>query len=305
MTRFRRIVLAGGTGFLGRAILPRLMELADEVVTLTRGPASVDGRERRVTWDARTAGPWVTEIDGADAIINLVGRTVDCRKTPANRKVILDSRIDSVRALAAAVQKSNQPPRVWVQASTAHIHGDTNDEILGDDAPIGTGFAPQVGLAWEAAINHADLPHTRRVLLRTTFVLGRRGGPPIKLKRLAKLGLGGTVGNGRQWISWIHEEDFAAIVTRALTDDSMHGHYLVTAPEPVTNATFMRDLRRAVHRPWSPPTPAPLVHLGAWLMNTDPELALLGRRCVPTRLLGEGFHFDHPTLPEALKSLLT
>ena len=304
MARFRKIVLAGGSGFLGQALLPHLLDAADEVVVLTRGKPAEKSRVRYVTWDAVNAGPWETELAGAEAIVNLVGRTVDCRKTPANKKVILESRVNSVRALAAAVQKAPAPPAVWVQAATAHIHGDTGDEILGDDAPVGTGFAPQVGRAWESALNEADLPYTRRVLLRMTFVLGRNGGPLRTLARLAKLCLGGTVGSGRQWMSWIHEDDVAAIVLRALGDPTMHGHYLVTAPEPVTNRDFMHELRTAVHRPWSPPTPAVMVRVGARLMNTDPELALLGRRCVPSRLLGEGFHFAHPTLAESLRDLL-
>lgn len=302
---YRKIILAGGSGFLGRAMLPTLLDVADEIITLTRSPAVVDGRERRINWDAKSAGDWEREIDGADAIINLVGRTVDCRKTPANKKVILESRVHSVRALAAAVQLSKRPPKVWVQAATAHIFGDTGDEILDDNAPIGSGFAPQVGLAWEAATNDAPLPHTRRVLLRMTFVLGREGGPLKILARLARLGLGGTVGSGRQWISWIHEADVAAIVLRALIDPTMSGTYVVTAPGPVTNRDFMAALRHTVHRPWSPPTPAPLVRLGSAILRTDPELALLGRRCVPSRLLSEGYVFKHPDLSNAFDDLLT
>jgi uncharacterized protein (TIGR01777 family) len=300
-----RVVVAGGSGFLGTSLIPSLLDRFDDVVVLTRGPARVDGRVRSVSWDARTAGPWAREVDGAGAVVNLVGRTVDCRKTPANKRVILESRVDSVRALAEAADRAANPPAVWVQSATAHIFGDTDSEILDESSPIGTGFAPTVGTAWEKAFDEADLPRTRRVTLRISFVLGREGGALRTLARLARFGLGGATGSGRQYISWIHATDLNRIILRAIDDPSMHGVYVVTAPNPVRNAQFMRLLRKAVHRPWSPPVPAFVVRLGAWLMRTDPELALLGRRCVPTRLLREGFRFEFPELEGALKQLLS
>jgi hypothetical protein len=259
---------------------------------------------RSVNWDARTVGPWAREVDGAAAVVNLVGRTVDCRKTAANKKVILESRVDSVRALAEAVGQAANPPAVWVQSATAHIFGDTGDEILDESSPIGTGFAPVVGTAWEEAFDTPRLPHTRRVTLRISFVLGREGGALRTLARLARLGLGGATGTGRQYMSWIHVADLNRIILRAIDDPSMRGVYVVTAPSPVRNAEFMRLLRKAVHRPWSPPVPGAVVRMGAWLLRTDPELALLGRRCVPTRLLREGFRFEFPELEGALSQLL-
>jgi uncharacterized protein (TIGR01777 family) len=244
-------------------------------------------------------------VDGAGAVINFVGRTVDCRKTPANKKAILDSRVDSVRVLAEAVDRAAGKLAVWVQSATAHIFGDTRDEVLDESSPIGTGFAPTVGRAWEKAFDEARLPDTRRVTLRISFVLGRGGGALRTLARLARLGLGGATGDGRQYISWIHAADLNRIILRAIDDASMHGVYVVTAPNPVRNAEFMRLLREAVHRPWSPPVPEPIVRLGSWLLRTDPELALLGRRCVPTRLLREGFQFEFPELEGALADLLS
>lgn len=299
------MVVAGGSGFLGRSLIPSLLDRFEDVVVLTRGPARVDSRVRHLNWDARTVGTWAGEVNGAAAVINLVGRTVDCRKTPANRKVILESRVDSVRALAEAVRRAASPPAAWVQSATAHIFGDTGDELLDESAPIGTGFAPTVGVAWEKAFDEPDLPRTRRVTLRISFVLGRGGGALRTLARLARLGLGGATGAGRQWMSWIHEADLNRIILRAIDDPSMKGVYVVTAPGAVRNAEFMRLLRRAVRRPWSPPVPEPVVRVGAWLMRTDPELALLGRRCVPTRLLKEGFRFDFPELGPALDELLS
>jgi uncharacterized protein (TIGR01777 family) len=219
--------------------------------------------------------------------------------------VILESRVDSVRVLADAVGRAADPPAVWVQSATAHIFGDTADEILDESSPIGTGFAPVVGTAWEKAFDEADLPRTRRVTLRISFVLGREGGALRTLARLARFGLGGSTGTGRQYMSWIHIADLNRIILRALGDPSMHGVYVVTAPNPVRNAEFMRLLRKAVHRPWSPPVPETLVRVGAWMMRTDSELALLGRRCVPTRLLREGFRFEFPELEGALQDLLS
>lgn len=300
-----RIVIAGGSGFIGSALTPKLLAAGYDVTVLTRGPAREDGRLRHVQWDARTVGPWASELDGAAGIVNLVGRSVDCRKTAANRKVILESRVDSVRALGTACRQVDRVPGVWVQAGTAHIWGDPpGDTVVTDDSPLGSGFAPDVGRAWEAALRESAPPEFRSVVLRISFVLGRQGGPLRTLAGLAKWFLGGAAGSGRQWISWIHEEDLVAIVLRALGDAQMSGPYLVTAPNPVTNAEFMRELRRALGRPWSPPVPGLIVRLGAWMMRTDPELALLGRRCVPTKLLAAGATFRFPSLGAAISDLL-
>jgi uncharacterized protein (TIGR01777 family) len=299
-----RVILAGGSGFIGSALAPILVANGYEPVILSRQRSITDGSIRHVQWDARTSGPWAAELDGAAAIINLVGRSVDCRKTESNRREILESRVDSVRALATACAGCQRPPPVWIQTATAHIYGDTGDELLDESSPIGQGFAPTVGVAWEKSLTDAHLPGCRQVILRISFVLGRHGGALRTLSRLARFFLGGSTGTGRQYISWIHEADLQAILLRALTDADMHGVYVVTAPNPVTNAQFMRELRRAVGRPWSPPVSAPIVRLGARLLGTDPELALLGRRCVPTRLVREGFAFRFAELGEALGDLV-
>jgi hypothetical protein len=301
-----RIMIAGGSGFIGTALTPRLLDAGYDVTVLTRGPSRQAGRVRHAQWDGRSPGAWAAELDGAAGIVNLVGRSVDCRKTAANRKVILESRVDSVRALGAACRQVSQPPPVWVQAGTAHIYGDPpGDQIVTDDSPLGTGFAPDVGRAWEGALRESAPPGCRTVVLRISFVLGRHGGPLRTLAGLAKWFLGGAAGSGRQWISWIHEEDLIAIILRALSDPAMSGPYLTTAPEPVTNAEFMRELRQELGRPWSPPVPSPIVRLGAWMMRTDPELALLGRRCVPAKLLAAGMTFQFPSLGAALADLLS
>jgi uncharacterized protein (TIGR01777 family) len=300
-----RVVIAGGAGFLGRSLTRELAPFCQEVVILTRGQPQAEGNVRHVHWDARTLGPWATELEGATAVVNYVGRTVNCRKTPENKRVILESRVNSVHALGAAMKTCTRPPPVWVQSATAHIYGDTGDELLDESSPIGTGFAPDVGAAWERALAEEALPRCRQVVLRISFVVGRGGGALQTLSRLTKWGLGGTTGTGRQWMSWVHESDLNAVVLRAIQDESMSGVYVVTSPNPVTNAEFMRLLRRSLHRPWSPRVPEPMVRLGAWMMRTDPELALLGRRCVPTRLTKEGFVFKYPSLDVALLQLFS
>lgn len=307
-----RIILAGGTGFIGAALTPVLLDAGYDVTILTRDAApraQADGsldaaRIRHVQWDARTLGDWARELDGATAIVNLVGKSVDCRKTDLNKRIILQSRVNSVRVLGEACRLCQHPPTAWVQTSTAHIYGDTGDELLDESSPIGTGFAPDVGVAWEQALRESTPPQCRTVILRISFVLGRNGGPLHTLTRLARWFLGGRAGSGRQWISWIHEADLQAIILQAIADERMSGVYVVTSPNPVTNAEFMATLRKAVHRPWSPPVPAPIVRLGAWILRTDPELALLGRRCGPTRLLREGQEFQFPELTVAIKDLL-
>lgn len=304
----KKIILAGGSGFLGQALSAFLIQRNYTPIILTRGPSqpATATSPQHIHWDATsTSGDWPHCLQGAHALINCVGRSVNCRKTPANKKEILHSRIDATRALTQAWQRATDPPKNWVQFSTAHIYGDTHDEVLDESSPTGVGFAPDVGRAWEKALDDADLKDTRRVILRISFVLGIGQNSALRiLARLTRLGLGGHTGSGRQWMSWLHLADFCHIILRALENPTMSGLYVATAPSPVSNKEFMRELRRTLHRPWSPPVPKPAVYLGALLLRTDPELALYGRRCVPTRLLNEGFQFQFPTLREALNNLL-
>lgn len=307
----RRCVLAGGSGFLGTSLAAALLARGDRPEVLSRGPrpAGLDERIGWHRWDGRALGDWAAVLDGAAGLVNFTGRTVDCRKTPENVAAILDSRVDSCRVLGEACAASAQPPPVWVQASTAHIVGDPIplDTVCDEATPPGPldEMAPRVGIAWEQAFDAARLPSQRGVALRISFVIGPGGGALEKLVRFARLGLGGTVGPGTQWMSWIHHADLDRLILRCLDDAQMTGVYMATAPEPVTNRAFMAALRAAHHRPWSPPAPTPGVKLfSRFVLNTDADLALKGRRCVPTRLVEEaGFSFDHPEIGEALRSL--
>jgi uncharacterized protein (TIGR01777 family) len=300
----KRIIIAGGTGFIGRAVARELASRGADVVTLTRRPESSPAVGRHVAWDGRTPGAWTRELDGADAVINLAGKNVNCRYTPAVLAEIDESRVNAVTVINTAIARAKHPPRVLIQAATTAIYGDTGDRWLDESAPPGYGVPPLTALKWEHAFATHPTPHTRRMTLRISFVLGRDGGALSMLSRLAKCFLGGAVGTGRQYISWIHIDDLVSLVIRAIEDESMSGLYNVATPNPLTNANFMRELRHAHGRPWCPPTPAPLVRLGCFILRTEPVLALTGRRVLPKRLDGMGFEFRYPELRAALADIV-
>ena len=298
-----KIVLAGGSGSLGRRIAADLSPRGHEVVILSRSPQSA-APYRQVAWDGATVGPWAPELEGA-AIINLAGALVDRRPTPANIELLKRSRVEPIRALASAAGTLTTPPAVWIQASTLAIYGDGGESILDESSPPADGPPQMAGVAraWEAAAG--EVSTGRQVVMRTGIVLDRDSPAMNRLTGLVRWGLGGRIADGRQWVSWIHITDFLAVVRRALEDDSFSGVVHVTSPNPVRNAELMATLRKVLHRPAAQPTPAALVRLGAVVLRSDPALALTGRRCVPTRLLDAGFTFAYPTLDEALAELLS
>ena len=300
----KRIIIAGGTGFIGRAIARELARRGADVVILTRHPDPSPSIGRHVRWDGTTLGEWTREIDGADAVVNLAGKNVNCRYTPKALAEVDESRVNAVVAMNTAIAQSRNPPRVLIQAATTAIYGDTGDRWLDETTPPGYGVPPLTALKWEHAFATHPTPHTRRVTLRISFVLGRDGGALSMLSMLTKCFLGGAVGSGRQYISWIHIDDLVSLVVRAIEDESISGIYNVATPNPVTNAQFMRALRHAHGRPWSPPTPAPLVRLGCFVMRTEPVLALTGRRVLPKRLAEMGFAFRFPELADALTDIV-
>jgi uncharacterized protein (TIGR01777 family) len=299
-----RIVIAGGTGFLGQSLARHLVDAGCEVVVISRGGVAKDPRWLSVQWDARTLGDWARHLEGASALVNLAGRTVDCVKTPDHCDEILRSRVESTKVLGQALQHIQTLPRVWVQMATAHRYGDPPDVVCDEDAAFGYGLAPFVGGAWEQAYSLAVPAGMRQVILRTSFVLGRNGGALRRLATLVRWGLGGKVGTGRQGVSWIHEQDMNRLFARAIADGSMCGAYLATAPKPVSNATFMLELRKILRVPIGLPAAGWMVRIAAPLiLRTDPELALYGRYCVSRRLREEGFEFRFPDLGSALQDL--
>jgi uncharacterized protein len=275
-----------------------------EVVILSRRPYS--GPWRVVRWDGRDLGGWSREVDGCDVVVNLAGRSVNCRYTPQNRRQILDSRVASTRAVGLAIAQARDPPRVWLQASTATIYAHRfdapNDEKTGiiggqePDAPQTWRFSIDVATAWEAAAASASLGRTRLVLLRSAIVMSPdHGGPFDLLYRLVRLGLGGAAGDGRQFVSWIHHVDFARALTWLIEHDQLAGPVNVSSPEPLPNADFMREIRRGAHASIGLAAPSWMLEIAALFLRTETELILKSRRVVPGRLVESGFEFVFPT----------
>lgn len=295
-----KILIAGGSGTLGRRIAADLAGAGNEIVILTRAPRD-NVPFRQVSWDGRSVGSWATELEDA-VLINLAGELVDRRPTRANVELLRRSRVEPTHALVLASQQCSRPPAVWLQASTTAIYGDAGDAVVTEDSSIPPGPPQMPGVArpWEEAARDANT--LRQIFFRMSLVLDT--GTPLldRVSRIVKLGLGGRIANGRQWVSWIHVQDMLRALRFVLTND-LNGLVNVTSPEPVQNETLMAELRRHLNRPWSPPVPAALVRLGALIMGSDPALALTGRRCIPARLSEAGFQFRFPGLTDALDDL--
>ncbi len=287
-----------------------------EVVVISRSlPAPREAAPwRTVAWDGQTMGQWAAEIEGADVVINLAGRNVNCRYTAENRLQIMESRVKSARVVGLAIERCQKPPRLWLQASTAtiysHRYDAANDEATGiiggnePDAPSGWRFSIEVAQAWEAAALLATTPATRRVLLRSAVVMSPdRGGIFDVLLGLVRRGLGGTSGDGRQFVSWIHEKDFVAAIDWLIVHEEMSGAVILAAPNPLPNADFMRILRAAWGARIGLPATKWMLSLGAFAMRTETELVLKSRRVRPGRLLDSGFTFSFPGWEEAAADL--
>jgi uncharacterized protein (TIGR01777 family) len=307
-----KIVIAGGTGNVGR-VLARALG-GHEIVVLGRHTASTDGA-RVVKWDGRTVGAWAGELDSAGAVINLAGRSVNCRYTAKNLTEMFASRVDSTRAVGLAIERAARPPRTWLQMSTATIYAHSfdmpNDEAAGriggsePDAPGYWRFSIEIAKAWERAQQDANTPRTRKVALRTAMVMSPdRGGIFDVLFRMARLGLGGAIAGGRQYVSWIHERDFARAVEVLLEREDLEGPVNLASPNPLPQRDFMAGLRRAAGRRAHLPAAAWMAEVGAFFLRSDTELLLKSRRVVPGRLLGGGFAFGFPEWPGAAEDLV-
>ena len=306
----RRLIFAGGSGFLGQALAKHFHALGWEVVVLTRTPQA-NRAAREVRWDAESLDEWTRELEGAAAVVNLTGRTVDCRYNEANRRAILDSRVNSTRVIGQAIARCTQPPHVWLNASSAtlyrHTFAQAWDESGTDFAPtaeVKDAFSVEVILAWEKALNEAVTPGTRKVAMRTTMVLGlaRNSVFPV-LRRLARFGLGGRMGSGEQFVSWLHETDFLRAVEFLIAHEEMSGAVNFASPNPVPNHELMCAFRELVGMPIGLPATRWMLEVGAFFLRTETELILKSRRVVPGRLLNAGFEFRFPELRGALAEL--
>ncbi len=308
-----KIVIPGGSGHLGSILRRALTQEGHEVVTLGRSGRRAAGSGRVVLWDGRTIGPWTGELAGADVVINLAGRSVNCRYGRRNRAEILKSRFDSTRVIGEAIARSVWPPRLWLQASTAtiyaHRYDAPNDEngILGGNEPDALDrwrFSIDVAKAWEQAFDEADTPLTRKVKLRSAIVMSPdRGGAFDVLLSLVRHGLGGRAGDGRQYVAWIHYRDFVAAIRWISSHEELAGIINIAAPQPLPNAEFMAALREASGIRFGLPAARWMLEIGALLMRTETELILKSRRVIPGRLLQSGFSFEYPTWPEAARDL--
>ena len=306
----KRIIIAGGSGFLGQALAAHFLNTKWDVVTLTRSPGQPGLAGRKVAWDARTVGAWQKELDGATAVINLTGKSVNCRYNTRNEREILDSRVDSTRVLAQAIGRCDEPPPVWLNASTAtiyrHTFGDPWDESgeTGATAEAKDRFSIEVALAWEQALNETATPRTRKVAMRMAMVLGlgKNSVFPM-LRRLAKFGLGGKMANGRQFVSWIHEADYCRAVDWLISHTDLEGPVNLAAPNPVPNREMMDTLRQVCGARFGLPATNWMLEVGAFLLRTETELIIKSRRVVPRGLLASGFGFQFPTIRGAFEDL--
>jgi uncharacterized protein (TIGR01777 family) len=307
-----KIVIPGGSGQVGTVLARAFHRRGHEVVVLSRKPANAAWR--MVEWDGETLGDWVSEFEGTDAVINLAGQSVNCRYHDHNRRVIKDSRLKSTKVVGDAIAQAWKPPGVWLQASTAtiyaHRYDAPNDEATGfiggsePNAPDTWRFSIDVATEWERALNQAPTPVTRKVLMRSAIVMNPDPGSPFDmLLRLVRFGLGGQSGDGKQYVSWIHDQDFVRAVLWLIEREEFAGPVNLASPNPLTNAEFMSALRSAWGMPFGLPATEWMLEIGAVVLRTETELILKSRRVIPTRLLQSGFDFQFPAWPDAARDL--
>lgn len=300
----KKVVIAGGNGFVGGVLADHLSNNC-QVIILSRNAAAEKANIRTVKWNARDLGEWVDEIDGADAIINLTGKNVNCRYTSANKTEILESRTLSTKVLGQAVNAMRKRPRVWLQMSSSTIYRHAEDKPMDETfGEIGDDFSMNVCKAWEKVFNELEMNGVRRVIMRTSIVMGKGGGALPAMINLVKTGLGGRQGSGNQMVSWIHEKDVVAIVDWFLYGSSS-GIYNIVAPQPVPNKVLMKTLQNAYGATVALPTPEWMLKLGAIMIGTETELVLKSRWVIPKNLLQEGYRFRFPSIESAAKDLLT
>jgi uncharacterized protein len=307
-----KVIIPGGSGQVGTILARAFHQAGHEAVILSRKPAKAAWRV--MEWDARTLGDWTDVIEGADVVINLAGHNVNCRYDARNRRLIKESRVESARVLGDAIAQASRPPRVWLQASTAtiyaHRHDAPNDEATGvlggsePGAPDTWRFSIDVATAWESELNESATPYTRKVLMRSAITMSPdRGGVFDTLLTLVKCGLGGSAGDGRQYVSWIHDQDFVRAVYWLIKRDDLEGPINIAAPNPIPNSEFMSALRSAAGVSFGLPATPLMLEVGAFFLRTETELVLKSRRVIPGKLLQSKFTFQFPNWAEAAQDL--
>ncbi|MFC4817493.1 TIGR01777 family oxidoreductase [Flavobacterium sp. GCM10023249] len=300
----KKIVIVAGTGFLGQILVDYFQKETTEIIILTRGKTKTKGNIKFVHWNAKTLNTWQQELENADALINLAGKSVDCRYTEENKVGILNSRVDTTQLLNKAVLQCKNPPKIWLNSSTATIYRHSEDKKMDEyTGEIGDDFSMNVAKSWEKAFFETETPKTQKTALRTSIVLGKSGGAFLPIKNLTQMGFGGKQGSGNQFISWIHEKDFARALA-FIIEKQITGVINIVATNPAKNTDFMRTLRKAMGIPFGTPIGKRLLKFGAKLIGTEAELVLKSRNVIPTRLQENRFKYEFENLNEAFKNLL-
>lgn len=301
----KKLIITGGSGFLGTLLTDYFGNKFEEIILLSRKSAPTQKNIKTVVWDAKTLSGWEAHLERAEVLINMAGRSVDCRYNQKNKDLILNSRIDTTKIIGTAISQCATPPKVWLNSSTATIYRHSlNKQMTENDGEMGQGFSVEVAKAWEGAFFYSDLPSTRKIALRTAIVLGKKGGALQPIKKITQLGLGGKQGNGAQKFSWIHEVDFARALDFLIHHQNLEGVFNIVSPNPSTNQELMRLMRNTLKIPFGIPSPKPLLEIGAFLIRTETELLLKSRNVIPEKLENEGFKFKYPNLDVALQDLL-
>jgi uncharacterized protein len=303
----KRIIIAGGRGYLG-TVLARYFRNTWEVVILSRKPmTSFDSEHniRFVHWDGQTLGDWIKELDGAEVVINLAGKSVNCRYNEKNKQEIFDSRTNATTIIGEAIQLVATPPRLWINSSTATIYRHAEDKDMDElEGEIGNGFSVEVAKRWEQTFYDFDIKNIRKIALRTAIVLGKTEGVMLRLLNLVKFGLGGKNASGSQFVSWIHENDFCRAVSFLIEHEQLGGNVNLSSPNPITNDFLMKSIRKVKKISFGLPATKWMLKIGAFLLGTETELILKSRRVVPRRLLKGGFVFQYPNIEEALIEII-
>jgi uncharacterized protein (TIGR01777 family) len=300
----KKLVIAGGTGFLGEVLINHFKNKFEEIVILTRGKSRIIETIKYVNWNAKTFSGWEKELENTSVLINLTGKSVDCRYTEENKTEILNSRIDSTKILNQAVLECKNPPLHWLNSSTSTIYRHSTDKEMDEySGEIGNDFSMNVAKSWEKSFFEIETPKTIKTALRTSIVLGKKGGAFLPLKNLVKFGLGGKQGNGNQFVSWIHEKDFAR-ATEFIIDKKIIGVINIVSPKPIKNKDFMKTLRKSLNIPIGIPVGVRLLEIGAKLIGTESELVLKSRNVIPKRLNENGFNFEYGDLEKTFDSLI-
>ena len=297
----KTIIIAGGSGFLGQVLESYFSTKGHKIIILTRHPK----KENDVFWNAKDLGNLANQLENAEVLINLTGKSVDCRYNEKNKKLIYDSRIDSTNIIGLAINLCKNPPKLWINSSTATIYKDSlNKEMIEENGEIGDDFSMNIAKSWEKTFYNITNPKTRKIAIRTSIVMGKNGGALIPLKNLTKFGLGGKQGDGNQKVSWIHELDFARAVAFFIKNKTLKGNFNLSVPKPTNNKTLMKALRNVMKMPVGISHPKWLLNFGAKLIGTETELVLKSRNVIPKRLLDSGFAFKYLNIDDALQDLI-